>query len=112
MKGLPFCAHYVAAKHGVVGLCRTLANELGVHDIRVNSIHPAGVQTEMIASTPEFFELTARFQDTLGPIFMNALPYDVVHPEDVADLVLFLASDQSKFITGAQLPLDLGSLNR
>ncbi|MBI5089383.1 MAG: mycofactocin-coupled SDR family oxidoreductase [Actinobacteria bacterium] len=112
VKGLPFCAHYVAAKHGVVGLCRTLANELGQHDIRVNSIHPAGVQTDMIANTTDFSELTARFQDTLGPIFMNALPYHVVQPEDVADLVLFLASDQSRYITGAQLPLDLGSLNR
>jgi SDR family mycofactocin-dependent oxidoreductase len=112
VKGLPFCAHYVAAKHGVVGLCRTLANELGEHDIRVNSIHPAGVQTEMIANTQEFYDLTARFQDTLGPIFMNALPYQVVQPEDVAELVLFLASDQSKYITGAQMPLDLGSLNR
>lgn len=112
VKGLPFCAHYVAAKHGVVGLCRTLANELGMHNIRVNSIHPAGVRTEMVASTPEFFALAERFQDTLGPIFMNALPVDLIEPEDVSNMVLFLASDQSKFITGAQMPIDLGSLNR
>ncbi|HEY4331152.1 MAG TPA: mycofactocin-coupled SDR family oxidoreductase, partial [Ilumatobacteraceae bacterium] len=110
VKGLPFCAHYVAAKHGVVGLCRTLANELGMYDIRVNSIHPAGVRTEMTASTPEFFELAAKYADTLGPVFMNGLPYDMIEADDVANMVAWLASDQSKYITGAQMPLDLGSL--
>ena len=112
LRGLPFCAHYVAAKHGVVGLCRTLANELGMYDIRVNSVHPAGVQTEMIAETSKFRDLIARFQDTLGPIFMNALPYEVVAPEDVAEVVLWLASDASRYTTGAQIPIDLGALTR
>ena len=109
LRGLPFCAHYVAAKHGVVGLCRTLANELGMYDIRVNSVHPAGVQTEMIAETSKFRDLIARFQDTLGPIFMNALPYEVVAPEDVAEVVLWLASDAVRYTTGAQIPIDLGA---
>src|SRR4051794_15424099 len=112
LRGLPFYGHYVAAKHGVVGLCRTLANELGMHDIRVNSVHPAGVDTEMIADTTEFQELVARHADTLGPIFMNALPYRVVAPEDVAEVVLWLASDAARYTTGAQIPIDLGALTR
>ena len=101
--------HYVAAKHGVVGLCRTLANKLGMHDIRVNSVHPAGVDTEMIADTTQFQELVAKHADTLGPIFMNALPYRVVTPEDVAEVVLWLASDATALAAGARIPIDLGS---
>ncbi|MGD9996422.1 MAG: mycofactocin-coupled SDR family oxidoreductase [Ilumatobacteraceae bacterium] len=112
LRGLPFFSHYSAAKHGVVGLCRSLANELGAHDIRVNSIHPAGVRTEMVAANERFDELLARFSDTLGPIFMNALPYDVIEPEQVAEVVAFLASDAARFTTGAQIPIDLGTLTR
>jgi NAD(P)-dependent dehydrogenase (short-subunit alcohol dehydrogenase family) len=66
----------------------------------------------MTASTPEFFELAAKYADTLGPVFMNGLPYDMIEADDVANMVAWLASDQSKYITGAQMPLDLGSLNR
>jgi SDR family mycofactocin-dependent oxidoreductase len=112
LRGLPFFSHYSAAKHGVVGLCRSLANELGGHDIRVNSIHPAGVRTEMIARNERFDELLARFAATLGPVFMNALPYDAVEPDDVAAVVAFLASDAARFMTGAQIPIDLGTLSR
>lgn len=111
LTGSPFVGHYVAAKHGAVGLCRTLANELGSHRIRVNSIHPAGVSTKMNdgAVLPD---LISRFADTLGPIFMNALPYFMMEPEAISNMVAFLASDESKYITGAQIPVDMGTLNR
>lgn len=111
LSGSPFVGHYVAAKHGAVGLCRTLANELGSHRIRVNSVHPAGVSTKM--NDGEVLPaLINRFADTLGPIFMTALPYFMMEPEAVSAMVAFLVSDESKYITGAQFPIDMGSLNR
>ncbi len=109
--GQPFVGHYVSSKHGVVGLCRTLANELGEYNIRVNSIHPVGVNTHMLHD-PDLFPMIEQRQDTLGPLFMNTLPYDFLEPEDVAGLVAFLASDEAKYMTGAQVPIDLGVVNR
>jgi SDR family mycofactocin-dependent oxidoreductase len=111
LRGVPFVGHYVAAKHGAVGLCRTLANEVGAYKIRVNSIHPAAVDTRM-NDDPDLFELVIRFADTLAPIFMNTLPYTMMDPSDVSNLVAFLASDESLYITGAQLPIDFGTLGR
>lgn len=111
LKGTPFTGAYTAAKHGVTGLCRTLANELGEHRIRVNSIHPASVSTPMI-SDPALFDLILEHSETLAPIFMNALPYSAMQPEDVSHTVAYLASDDSRYITGAQVPIDFGTLNR
>jgi len=111
LSGVPFVGHYVATKHAVVGLCRTLANELGEYDIRVNSIHPAGVNTAMMTE-PDLSALIQAHAATLGPIYMNALPYTAVEPADVAALVAFLASDEARYTTGAQFPIDLGNLNR
>ncbi|SEG83954.1 SDR family mycofactocin-dependent oxidoreductase [Thermomonospora echinospora] len=109
LKGLPFLAHYASSKHGVVGLAKTLANELGEHDIRVNTIHPHGVRTGMNDGGLEEF-LTG--SPMLGPLYMPALPYQMVEPEDIANMVAFLASDEGKYITGAQMRVDLGALNR
>lgn len=111
LSGQPFTAHYTASKHGVVGLCKTLANELGSHDIRVNTIHPAGVRTKMIENT-ELFQYIAANQQTLGPLFMQALPKELLEPEDVSALVAWLASEEGRYVTGAQFPIDLGMLNR
>jgi SDR family mycofactocin-dependent oxidoreductase len=111
LRGVPFAGHYAAAKHGAVGLCRTLANELGQHRIRVNSIHPAAVRTPM-NNDPGLFELILRHADTLAPIFMNALPYMSMEPSEVSHMVAFLASDDSKYMTGAQIPIDMGALTR
>jgi NAD(P)-dependent dehydrogenase (short-subunit alcohol dehydrogenase family) len=122
LRGLPFLAHYVASKHGAVGLAKTLANELGSHSIRVNTVHPAGVRTvmggvdfgdERAAAAPFNGELTKpEIASTLGPIFMNTLPQTHIDPEDVSNMVAFLAGDEARFITGAQIPIDLGTLNR
>lgn len=111
LKGTPFTGAYTAAKHGVTGLCRTLANELGEHKIRVNSIHPASVPTPMI-SDPALFDLILEHSETLAPIFMNTLPYVDMPADYVSHMVAFLASDQSRYMTGAQIPIDFGTLNR
>jgi SDR family mycofactocin-dependent oxidoreductase len=109
--GQPFTANYTAAKHGVVGLARCLANELAEHSIRVNTIHPTGVDTDMMV-IPELMDLINSRAETLGPVFMNALPTEKVQPEDIAATVAYLASDDAKYVTGSQLRVDAGKLNR
>ena len=109
--GQPFTASYTAAKHGLVGLAGCLANELAEYSIRVNTIHPTGVETEMY-HVPDLFSLIQEKAATLGPVFMNALPVEVMQPEDIAAVVAFLASDESKYMTGGQIKIDCGKLNR
>lgn len=111
LRGPPFVGHYAAAKHGAVGLCRSLANEVGMHRIRVNSIHPAAVDTPL-TSDPGLFDLILQNAETLAPIFMNALPYTTMQPDDISNMILYLASDASKYMTGAQIPIDMGTLLR
>jgi SDR family mycofactocin-dependent oxidoreductase len=109
--GQPFTVSYTAAKHGVVGIATSMANELAEYNIRVNSIHPTGVDTAM-AQEPNFRALVATKADTLGPVFMNSLPVDLMVPEDVSSVVAFLASDDARTMTGGQVRVDLGKLNR
>jgi SDR family mycofactocin-dependent oxidoreductase len=106
--GLPLLADYVAAKHGVTGLARALANELGQYRIRVNSVHPFGVNTEL---KPGLRELIDR-DPGLGSLYTATLPDPVSEPEDIAAAVTWLASDEASHITGIQLPVDLGRTNR
>jgi (+)-trans-carveol dehydrogenase len=107
-------AHYVSAKHGVVGLMRTLANELAAHSIRVNSIHPTTVNTAMIRNdaTYRLFrpDLEQPTLDDAGDTFLkiNALPIRWVEPIDISNALLFLASDEARYITGVTLPVDAG----
>ena len=117
---MPFenMAHYTAAKHGVVGLMKTLALELAPEFIRVNSVHPTSVNTDMIqnAATYELFapDLAPeqRTKEVLGERFqtLNALPINWVEPRDISNAVLWLASDESRYVTGVTLPIDAGSL--
>jgi SDR family mycofactocin-dependent oxidoreductase len=111
LKGLPFLSAYAAAKHGVVGLVRTLANELAEYGIRVNSVHPTGVATGMVLT-----DLAAMVEESpahIRSMFLNAMPDPpVVTPDDVAAVVAWLASDDARYITGAQIPVDLGMLTR
>jgi len=120
LKGMPNIGHYVAAKHGVVGLMRTLALELAPDMIRVNSVHPTSVDTDMIqnSATYELFapDLPAdqRTKEVLGARFqeLNALPIPWVEPVDISNAVLWLASDESRYVTGVTLPIDAGSLTK
>jgi SDR family mycofactocin-dependent oxidoreductase len=109
--GQPFTASYTAAKHGVVGLARCLANELAEYSIRVNTIHPTGVDTEMY-NEPDLFPMVEAKAETLGPVFMNSLPVEKMAPDDIAAVVAFLASEDAKYITGDQIRIDCGKLNR
>jgi SDR family mycofactocin-dependent oxidoreductase len=110
--GQPFTISYTAAKHGVVGLARGMALELAEHNIRVNTIHPTGVRTAMYTEVQDLQALIESRQYTIGPVFMNSLPVEVMEPEDISAVVAFLASDDAKYITGAQVPVDAGKLVR
>ncbi|WP_059017785.1 mycofactocin-coupled SDR family oxidoreductase [Mycobacterium sp. M26] len=115
LKAYPHTGHYVAAKHGVVGLMRTFAVELGQHNIRVNSVHPTNVNTPLFMNeaTMKLFrpDLENPGPDDLLPIgqLMHTLPVGWVEPVDISNAVLFLASDEARFITGVTLPIDAGS---
>ncbi len=110
-------AHYTAAKHGVIGLMKVLAQEAGPHRIRVNAVCPTTVRTPLVIndSTFELFapHLEHPTEDDVREPFesLNILPGVAwVEPEDVSDAVLFLCSDAAKFITGVALPIDAGNI--
>ncbi len=106
IKGTPLQLPYTASKHGVVGLSMALANELANHSIRVNTVHPTGVETGIAA--PELLELLANKRQDLAPIFQNAMPTFFVEQVDVSNAVLYLLSDEARFVTGTQLKVDAG----
>lgn len=114
-KGIQHVGHYVSAKHGIVGLMRTLANELAPHHIRVNTVHPTNVNTTMIQNPGVYRMFTPNdpepAQEKAIPGFMslNSLPVPWVESEDISNAVLFLASDEARYITGITLPVDAGA---
>jgi SDR family mycofactocin-dependent oxidoreductase len=99
-------AAYTAAKRGLVGYMQVLANELAKHMIRVNTIHPTGVATGMTMNE-SMMRMVAQADAALMAM-QNALPIEILQPDDIANAVAWLVSDQAKFITGIQLPLDAG----
>jgi len=111
IKGLPYLAPYVAAKHGMVGIARTMANELARHHIRVNTVHPTGVDTPMGNGLGGLEGLINRDPD-LGPIYMNTLPVESVDSRDISNAVLFLASDEARYVTGLEFTVDAGNTIR
>ena len=119
VKGLANAAHYTAAKHGVVGLMRSLVNELSPFKIRVNTVHPTQVNTPLIMHkalwkvfrpdvedpTVEDFEAPSRDLSNLPDV-----PW--IDPVDVSNAILFLASDEARYITGTTLWIDAGSMTK
>ena len=104
---------YTVAKHGVVGLMRAYANFLAAFNIRVNSVHPAGVNTPMIDNEFTRSWLDGLAQQNLGgPDMSNALPVQTLEPEDIANAVYFLVSEAGRYITGVTLPVDAGYVNK
>jgi SDR family mycofactocin-dependent oxidoreductase len=115
IKGWPNLSHYVAAKHGVVGLMRSLANELGPHNIRVNAITPGTVDTALVNNqatyslfAPDLADPT-REQAAERFAMLTLLPVPWVQPEDIAGAALYLASDDGRYVTGTTMSVDAGS---
>ncbi|SHN46729.1 mycofactocin-coupled SDR family oxidoreductase [Cryptosporangium aurantiacum] len=116
LRGGGYMAHYASAKHALVGLMTSLANELAPRWIRVNSIHPGNVRTPMV-DNPHFFR-TVR-PDLAEPTLADAaevvgrfhlLPVPFLDARDISNAVLFLASEEARYITGVALPVDAGAV--
>jgi SDR family mycofactocin-dependent oxidoreductase len=112
--GVPTMSHYTASKHGVVGLMRALAAELAPHSIRVNSVNPGNVATPMVDNAaslrvflPHLSDPTREDAEQMMRA-MSALPVGWLDPREISDAVLFLASDETRHITGITLPVDAG----
>lgn len=119
LRGLIGVAHYTAAKHGVVGLMRSLAHDLAPHGVRVNCVHPTNVDTPLIQNDlvrsgfrPDLDRPPTRDEFAAAAARMNLLAVPWVQPVDVANASLFLASDEARYITAVSLPVDAGSTQR
>jgi (+)-trans-carveol dehydrogenase len=115
LKGMPIMAHYVSAKHGIIGLMRTLALELGEHGIRVNAVLPTTVSTPMVENEGFYRLLFPDIEHPTSADFaarrgMSILDIPYVEPVDVSNAVLFLASDEARYINAVALPVDGGML--
>lgn len=120
LKATPGNGHYSAAKHGMVGIANALALEVGEFGIRVNSIHPYSIDTPMIErdAMTEIFTKHPNYLHSFAPMPLQPpgrLAGDMADtgfmtPEDVADVVAWLAGDGSKYISGSQLAIDRGVL--
>jgi NAD(P)-dependent dehydrogenase (short-subunit alcohol dehydrogenase family) len=108
----PFMVHYTASKHAVTGMARAFAAELGKYAIRVNSVHPGPVVTDM--GSEQMVAALAKAAESYGnQTLMNMLtpflPSWVAQPEDIAAAVCWLASDDSKLVTAQEISVDQGS---
>ena len=118
VRGLYGLAHYAAAKHGVLGLMKALALELGHYSIRVNAVLPTTVDTPMVANADFYARMFPGVENpSLADLDVsaaggNALPGAYVEASDVTDVVEFLASARAATLTGVSLPVDLGRLLR
>jgi len=118
LKGMPNTASYSAAKHGLTGLMRTMANELGEYGIRVNTVNPTCVDTDMVNNRTvyELFrpDLVDPTREQISDAFAatNIIPIDFIPPRAVSEAILFLVSDQSRYITGVPMPVDAGFVTK
>ncbi|MCX2931812.1 mycofactocin-coupled SDR family oxidoreductase [Mycobacterium sp. CVI_P3] len=101
---------YAAAKHAVVGLMRVYANRLAKHRIRVNTVHPTGVNSPMIANDA-FAAFTVEHPEVASAL-QNSLPVDLIECEDISNAIAWLASTEGRYVTGVTLPVDAGFTSR
>jgi (+)-trans-carveol dehydrogenase len=118
IQGIQNFGHYVAAKHGVIGLMKTLANEVAPHEIRVNAVVPGTVLTPMAMNEPAMKLFRPDLEHpTLDDVrdamqSMHALPVPWLEPVDVSNAILWLSSDAARYVTGVVLPIDAGWINK
>lgn len=110
LRGMGRLSHYAAAKWGLTGLTKSWALELAPHNIRVVSIHPTGVNTPMNDGLAEMEGKTP--EEIAEASAGNLIPVPWIEPEDVAEAVVYLASDKARFITGSEFVIDAGLLTR
>jgi SDR family mycofactocin-dependent oxidoreductase len=115
LKGSANLAPYVAAKHGLVGMVRTAARELGPHGVRVNLVTPGNVRTDMLVNEPVYRvyfpdrgDLASDEEFAERAASMNPMRLPFVEPEDITRTMLHLASEDARFVTGAVIPVDSG----
>lgn len=110
----PAMSSYCASKHGVIGLMKSLANELGPADIRVNCIAPTTVDTPMSQNPALWASFGVSSKDEFAELYksQHLLPYGVIEPRDVSNALLWLASDEARFVTGISLPVDCGGMQK
>ncbi|QTI70879.1 mycofactocin-coupled SDR family oxidoreductase [Gordonia polyisoprenivorans] len=105
-------AGYTASKHGVVGLMRLYSKQLAKDSIRVNTVHPTGVNTPMVANA-EYGEFVNTHPEVANDeAYKNPMPVELIEAVDVSNAMVFLASDEARYITGITLPVDAGYNNR
>jgi SDR family mycofactocin-dependent oxidoreductase len=118
IQGIQNFGHYVAAKHGVIGLMKTLANEVAGHRIRVNAVVPGTVLTPMAINEPAMRLFRPDIEHpTLEDVrdamqSMHALPVPWLEPVDVSNAIVWLSSDEARYVTGVVLPIDAGWINK
>lgn len=119
LRGFAGLSHYVTAKHGLIGLMRSMAQELGSRRIRVNCVNPTQVETTMLMNQSAFGMFRPDLdRDVSRDEFIDAstagmlIPVPWIQPSDVSDAVLFLASDESRFVTSLALTVDAGAVSK
>jgi NAD(P)-dependent dehydrogenase (short-subunit alcohol dehydrogenase family) len=104
--GVPGTGHYTASKHALVGLMRTLAIELASQSVRVNTLHPTAVNTQMATNDATQGALAAA--TAVGKDMSNMMPVELIEPEDVTAALLWLVSPAARYVTGIAFPVDAG----
>jgi SDR family mycofactocin-dependent oxidoreductase len=102
---------YGAAKHGLVGLMKSYANNLAHHSIRVNAVHPTGVETPMVQNDAMQAYLVHK-SAARAEFLTNALPVELLLPVDISNAIVWLVSDDARYVTGVSLPVDAGFSNK
>ena len=114
-KGLANVAAYTSTKHAIVGLMKVLANELGPHEIRVNTIHPNAIATPMVQNSATYKLFRPDLEDPTyedaEPAFASLNPFGIalIDPVHVSNAVAWLASDESYYVSGGEIPVDAGA---
>lgn len=112
LRGFAYLGHYAACKHGLVGMMRSLVFEVGPYDIRVNTVHPGAVDTIMGRDTDVVRIIEESPDETRAYVGPRPIGGGMQQPDDISDAVLWISSDEARFVTGVTLPVDGGSAMR